>query len=503
MRGLIPALPLNSDASHIVAPQSLYPFLLAARAQTHPLLVVTSSSRSSEDLVNELRELYDNVLEFPAWETLPHERLSPRSDTVARRIQTLYSLKGDHTINPIVVTPVRGAIHRIISQLGKLPLLRLEIGKEQSLDELVRHLSSLAYARTDLVERRGEFAVRGGIVDVFLPLSHHPIRIDFFGDEIEDLSYFEVSDQRTFQPVVGNVDIYPCRELLLNNETKHRALEISDQYPAAAEMLGKIAEGITFEGMESLIPLLIEETESLLTRMPANTQIIFIDEQRIKSRAADLLATNEEFLNASWSNAALGASAPIHDGAGTYMDWQELFDEIAKAGMSAKELSPFGTDLDPETTFLEFAAIDPMRGDIERAIASLRQALEEHRTVVFATHGHGMLERYAGILRGADLPVQISEKLAAAPTKGSIHLTTSVIAHGFESAPDQIFFMTERDLTGSKGSVKDGERLPSKRKQAIDPLELQAGDYVVHEQHGIGRYVELLQRTVAGVTREY
>ena len=200
MRGLIPALPLNSDASHIVAPQSLYPFLLAARAQSHPLLVVTSSSRSSEDLVNELRELYDNVLEFPAWETLPHERLSPRSDTVARRIQTLYALNGDHAVNPIVVTPVRGAIHRIISQLGKLPLLRLEIGKEQSLDELVRHLASLAYSRTDLVERRGEFAVRGGIVDVFLPLSHHPIRIDFFGDEIEDLSYFEVAVQCLHRP---------------------------------------------------------------------------------------------------------------------------------------------------------------------------------------------------------------------------------------------------------------------------------------------------------------
>ncbi len=178
MRGLIPALPLNSDASHIVAPQSLYPFILAARAQASPLLVVTSSSRSSEDLVNELRELHDNVLDFPAWETLPHERLSPRSDTVARRIQTLYALQEKQSTNPIVVTPVRGVIHRIISQLGKQPLLALEIGKEQSLDELVRHLAALAYTRTDLVERRGEFAVRGGIVDLFLPLSHHPIRID-------------------------------------------------------------------------------------------------------------------------------------------------------------------------------------------------------------------------------------------------------------------------------------------------------------------------------------
>ena len=503
MRGLISVLPAAPDASHIVAPQSMYPFLLAARASSHPLLVVTSSSRSSEDLVNELRELYDNVLEFPAWETLPHERLSPRSDTVAKRIQTLYALKNKQLINPIIVTPVRGAIHRIISSLGATPLMKLEIGNEQSLDLLVRHLSSLAYSRTDLVERRGEFAVRGGIVDLFLPLSHHPIRIDFFGDEIEDLSYFEVSDQRTFAPVIGSVEIYPCREMLLTPEIKHRAIEVMEEYPAAAEMLEKISEGIAFEGMESLIPLLIDETETLLSRIPENTQIVFIDEQRIRSRAADLLATNEEFLNASWSNAALGGIAPLHDGAGTYISWEELKEEIISCALTSAELSSFGTDLEEGVLFLDYAAIDPLRGDIERTVEVLRQSLEEHRIVVFATHGHGMLERYAGIFRSADLPVHIVEKLVATPTKGSVYLTTSIITHGFESLEDHIFFMTERDLTGSKGSVKDGERMPSKRKQAIDPLELKSGDYVVHEQHGIGRYVELLQRTVAGVTREY
>ena len=503
MRGLIPVLPISPDASHIVAPHAMYPFLLAARASSHPLLVVTSSSRSSEDIANELRELYDDVLEFPAWETLPHERLSPRSDTVAKRIQTLYALQNQHLINPIVVTPVRGAIHRIISNLGSMPLMKLEKGIEQSLDLLVRHLSALAYSRTDLVERRGEFAVRGGIVDVFLPLSNHPIRIDFFGDEIEDLSYFEVADQRTFSTVVGSVEIYPCREMLLTPEIKHRAIEVMDKYPAAAEMLEKISQGIAFEGMESLIPLLIDETETLLSRMPANTQIVFIDEQRIRSRAADLLATNEEFLNASWSNAALGGIAPLHDGVGTYISWDELNNEIISCGVTRSELSPFGSDLEEDTVFLDYSPIDPMRGDLERTVEVLRQALEENRTVIFATHGHGMLERYAGICRGADLPVQVIEKLVATPAKGSIVLTTSIITHGFESAEDQIFFMTERDLTGSKGSVKDGERMPSKRKQAIDPLELKSGDYVVHEQHGIGRYVELLERTVAGVTREY
>ncbi len=481
----------------------MYPFLLAARAEESPLLVITSSSRSAEDLVSELRELHSHVMEFPAWETLPHERLSPRSDTVARRIATLYELEKPQSTFPIVVTPVRGAIHRIISNLGKAELLKLEIGKEQSLDLLTRHLTTLSYSRTDLVERRGEFAVRGGIVDLFLPLSAHPIRIDFFGDEIEDISYFEVADQRTVGPVIGSIDIYPCRELLLTPAVRAKAVELKEQLVGASELLEKIGEGISFEGMESLIPLLIAETEVLISRMPTNTQVIFIDQERIRSRAGDLLATNDEFLNASWSNAAHGAVAPIHNGSGTYMTWDELYGEIDSLKLSHASLNPFGSDLADATEFLDYRPIDPMRGDIDRTIEALRSAVQAHFTVVFATHGHGMLERYAGIFRNADLPVHIVETLNAIPTKGSIHLTTSVIAHGFESTSAEIFFMTERDLTGSKGSVKDGQRLPSKRKAAIDPLELRAGDFVVHEQHGIGRYIELVQRTVAQVTREY
>ena len=415
MRGLLNTA--GPGASHIVAPSPLYPFLIAARADISPVLVITSSSRSAEDLVNELRELHSNVMEFPAWETLPHERLSPRSDTVAARIQTLYALNSAHSINPIVVTPVRGAIHRIIAELGKAPLMKLEIGNEQSLDELVRHLGALAYSRTDLVERRGEFAVRGGIVDLFLPLSAHPIRIDFFGDEIEDLSYFEVADQRTFEPVIGSVEIYPCRELLLTALIKARALTLKSELASAAELLEKISEGIVFEGMESLIPLLIDETETLLARMPTNTQVIFIDQERIKSRAGDLLATNEEFLNASWSNAAHGAVAPIHDGSGTYMSWAELVGEIQHCGLVSNSLSPFGSDLAEDTEFLDYSAIDPMRGDIDRTIDALRTAIDAHFTVVFATHGHGMLERYAGIFRNADLPVHVVEKLTAKPTR--------------------------------------------------------------------------------------
>ena len=472
----------------IIAPTSLHPFLASIRAAERPLLIVTSSSRSSEDLVNDLRELHDDVFEFPAWETLPHERLSPRSDTVAQRISTLIKLKENKANNPIVVTPVRGLIHRIINSLAQVPVRELAVGAQCDLKELINHLGELAYQRTDLVERRGEFAVRGGIVDVFLPLANQPVRIDFFGDEIEDISYFDVAGQRTTGVVSESIKILPCRELLLTPAVQAKARALIIDFPQASEILEKLSEGIASEGMESFIPLLVDSTESILDRMPTNTEVIFIDEERIKSRASDLLATNEEFYLASWLNAASGGATPLHSGSGTYMQWDELNSEIDKNGLQKRSFNVFGSDLDTEAVFLEAQAIDPLRGNTERLVDEFRSAAEAGQSLVFAAHGHGMHERYSNLFRSAEI---------------SVRVVTSTIAFGFSVPSARILFISERDLSGSKGAINNTEKLPSKRKTAIDPLELKNGDFVVHEQHGIGRYIELVSRTVAGVTREY
>ncbi len=514
MRGLLPALAASKDISDaitatgtLVAPTSIYPFLIALRAQERPLIVVTSSSRGAEDLATELRTLHENVFEFPAWETLPHERLSPRSDTVAKRIHVLYEIEKQRregiSTYPIIVTPSRGLIHRFIADLAKSPLMELEIGQEIGLEKLVSHLSALAYSRTDLVERRGDFAVRGGIVDIFLPLSDHPVRVDFFGDEIEELSYFEVADQRTFQPVVGALHIYPCRELLLTDSVKERALRIPAKYPAAEEICERLAEGIITEGMESLIPLLVDDQQSILERALPNTEVIFIEQERIRSRSSDLLATNEEFLAASWSNAAFGGAAPLYDGQETYLTWDEIQQQLSDLAIPSRNYSPFGSDLEVDVIFLDATPIEPMRGNTDRAVEIIGESLLHNHSVVFSALGSGMAERFADIFRNADLPVRMVSEIASQPVHGTVYVTTSKLSHGFLSHAASLLFMTERDLSGHKGSGKDGDALPSRRKQAIDPLELKAGDYVVHEQHGIGRYVELVHRTIGTITREY
>jgi transcription-repair coupling factor (superfamily II helicase) len=144
-----------------------------------------------------------------------------------------------------------------------------------------------------------------------------------------------------------------------------------------------------------------------------------------------------------------------------------------------------------------------MRGDVEKTLSLIAESISHNHAIVFSALGAGMAERFGDIFKSADLPVRMVSDLAQQPTRGTVHVTTSALSHGFLSHAAEVLFITERDISGHKGSGKDGDRLPSRRKQAVDPLELRAGDFVVHEQHGIGRYIELVHRTTAGVTREY
>ena len=493
MRGLLPlsnqaiddALNSNKD---IIAPPSSFAYLISLRAMRKPMLVITASSRAAEDLAKEIRECHADTLEFPAWETLPHERLSPSSDTVAKRISTLQALQQKDR-NWVVVAPIRAVIHKFNSQIVNTKPITLDRGLEFDLTDLQRQLVSFSYTRTDLVERRGEYAVRGGILDIFPPDQNHPIRIDFFGDEIEEISYFAVADQRTSESIGNPVKILPCRELLITESIKERAQELSGKFEN--ELLSKIANGLLPEGMESLIPLLVDELNLVSEAMPNGFETVFIERERVVGRIADLLATNEEFREAAWSNAAVGGKAPI-EADSTYIDWDALVVQLPHL----KDFRQFGSD---EDLFLEIDPIEPLRGNSDRLISIFESALNEKKRVVFSASSKGMIDRYASIFRDANLPVQLQYPFNAAPTSDHITLTASAFRNGFSN--DEFVFVTERDLTGSQSS--GGDKLPSRRKKSIDPLQLKSGDYVVHEQHGIGRYVEMAQRSVGGVVREY
>ncbi|MGC4809301.1 transcription-repair coupling factor [Micromonospora sp. DT228] len=531
------------DGLDITAPAALRPFAVAAVAADNdgagrPVLAVTATTREADDLAAALGELLpaDQVVVFPSWETLPHERLSPRSDTVGRRLAVLRRLAHPESTDAhggtgplrVVVAPVRSLLQPQLKGLGDLEPVQLAAGEEADLEEVAHRLVDMAYARVDLVTKRGEFAVRGGILDVFPPTDEHPSRVEFWGDEVEEIRTFAVADQRTIEQV-PLLWAPPCRELLLTPAVRDRAAALAEQHPELAEILDKLAEGIPVEGMESLAPVLVgpDSLELLLDAMPAGTHVLLCDPERIRTRAHDLVRTSEEFLQASWAAAAVGGQAPVDVGAAAFRTLGEVRATAGQLGQPWWTLSPFGL-IEGETATEarqpwedapEQAAVTPddaiavtlsaqpaplYHGETSRVVEDLKRWAGEGWSIALVFEGHGPAQRAVEVLRDAGLGARLTEEVSTAPVPGELVVTCGALSSGFVDEASRFVLLTGNDVTGGRGtSTRDMRKMPSRRRNTIDPLELKAGDHVVHEQHGIGRYVELVQRTVNGASREY
>ena len=433
--GAVPALDLT-------APEALRPFVVAGLVREgRTVLAVTATSREAEDLVEHLGSLLDpsTVAYFPSWETLPHERLSPRSDTVGKRLAVLRRLAHpgvstgstslDGRLN-VVVAPVRSVLQPQVKGLGDLEPVDLAPGATAPLEDVVRRLADAAYSRVDLVEKRGEFAVRGGIVDVFPPTEEHPLRVEFWGDDVEEIRSFSVADQRTHEQV-DRLWAPPCRELLLTPEVRERAAELGRQHPTLVELTDKIAAGIATEGMEALAPVLVDEMELLVDLLPSDTHVLVLDPERARRRAHDLVATSEEFLGASWAAAAGGGSAPIDLGAASYRSLGDVREHAVAQGKAWWSVSPFGiadADLPPveglvrddgmdgvPSRAVPMQVVDPYRGDVDRAFADLEKWRSAGYRAVVVHPGHGPAQRTVEALGERDVPARLVDSLDGGP----------------------------------------------------------------------------------------
>jgi transcription-repair coupling factor (superfamily II helicase) len=510
----------------LTAPVGARPELVAAlaRATGRPVLAITATTREAEDLVAALGCFLDpdRVADFPAWETLPHERLSPRSDTVGKRLAVLRRLRHPDETDPaygpldVVVAPVRAALQPVARGLGDLKPVALKPGDEAPLEQVVADLAAAAYARTDLVERRGEFAVRGGILDVFPPTEDHPVRIEFWGDTVEEVRWFKVADQRSLEVAEHGLWAPPCREVLLTESVRERAASLVDQLPGAADLLAKLAEGIAVEGMESLAPALVDGMESVLDTLRERTAVVLCDPERVRTRAHDLVATSQEFLEAGWANAAAGNAVPIDLqgvlGTASFWTLADLRAHARERGMPWWDLGPFVADEELAEAVGDTAVVNTgleeaprYRGSTPQAVSDLRGWVDDGWRVVVVTEGPGLARRVSEVLAGEGVPARLDADLTDL-TDGVVHLTSGSVGSGFLAPASKLALLTETDLTGTAGqggSTRDMRRMPSRRRNQVDPLQLKPGDFVVHEQHGVGKFVEMVQRTVGGATREY
>lgn len=447
------------------------------------MLVVVPGERDAEELTDDLRLFVDRVLLAPAWETLPFEHVSPNIATMAHRAQARHGLERDSPA--LVVASVRSAIQRL-SPSSYRPLT-LGQGDEIPMSDLSRALSDLGYTRTDRVESRGEFAVRGGILDVYPAQLDQPVRLDFWGDQAEEIRAFSVGSQRSEGPLSGLV-AYPAREVRPGPEIEARAQELLRSEAWAASTWDRVAEGQIFPGVESWLPWFADPV-SLIDVLPPDAKLVLVEPGRAMDRARDLVKEESELAAAlapTWGEAAPDAG-----------EHPALFLDLETSLEPRHYLRVPSSPTGPSDSVLEIRALDVVPGVPGSVAAGLSRLVSSGVDTVVAMDGEGAADRVARALAEEGLAL---DRLATLSTSRSAVVPVG-IHRGFVAPSIGVAVVGEQEIAGRRRA----HRRPG-RTGRVGPQQyrdLTDGDYVVHHQHGIGRFEGLVSRTMAGIERDY
>jgi transcription-repair coupling factor (superfamily II helicase) len=472
--------------------KALYTVLLW-QAVERPLIFVADGNKQAEAIAEAVDTFYDLLVAgrgvprpqlLPALDVLPNQRMSPHAEISEQRAIGLWRLATERV--PVTVTPVASALLRTERpEFYRQLALRLRVGDEISLEDLAGHLESIGYQRREPVEMVGEYSVRGGILDVFPPESGKPVRLEFFGDQIESMRRFEVDTQRSVLKV-EEVGLLPLLE-----------------YPKSGRLFAEITEatggeipntGEPFPGWELMAALVRERPGSVLGLL--ERPVVIWDEPEQLRGAAERL----------WKRLDDPDRKSPCPPERAFLRWGELEQKAAHATQVAlRELAVGGEN---GALYIPSRPTMAFQGNIPVAVAEARGFVETGGRVVCFAASNGELERLAEIFQEYSVPFQLAlepssgtpsylaERAYLAGSVASTCLVKGLVRRGAVFPDARLAIFGSEDLFGA--SEWAGKRAPSKSSLsafAADLADLKPGDFVVHAEHGVGRFLGLREIT--------
>ena len=502
----------GSRTATIGVPDPARAYVLAGLAELggrRPLVVATPTSHDAERIASDLRlYLGESAVDvFPAWETLPFERVSPAVETMGRRLQAMWHLTGGADEAPaVIVAPVKALLQRLGPHVEDTAPIVIRPGDQCDPQELVTRLVDLGYRREYQVEHRGEVAIRGSIVDVFGSTSDVPVRIDLWGDEVDRLTEFSVHDQRATAPV-EMVQLFGCRELRPTDEVRARALSLLQSEPWGASQWERISQGTVFEGMESWLAWLSDDDHLLLDLVGPKAMVVLLEPRRMRDRVEDLHAEEAsliESLSRTW-NADATSTRLAHDGAFPMLHLP--FDRLlARCSAPVWTVAPGAEG--PDTTAIPAMGWATTAGDPGALVTQIRKLSTDGYRVFVAADGDGSADRLVTVLsdegfRCTRVPTgQVPDVRAQMMSSVGVQVVVAPIERGFIAPSVKVAVLAESDLTGRRRAHRKAKPRKRRELQAFFD-DLTPGSFVVHYMHGVGRFAGMVKRLIGGIERDY
>lgn len=478
----------NGSIDTLACPEAARAAVIAAltNASERQVLVVTPTGTAADQLGADLSQFVNGVEVFPAWETLPFERVSPAVSTMGQRLAVLENLDNLR----VIVASARALLQRLGPGDESHAPKTVKPGDNIDPDELMNWLVTHGYRREDIVEHRGEVARRGAIIDIFPSVGDVPVRIDLWGDEVDRLVTFDVNDQRSLHDLT-DISIIPAREFFVDEKVRDRARQLIGEEPWGREHWERLAEGQIFDGMESWMPWFCDETELLPQRLKQGFTCVVIEPRRTENRSDDLVAEEADLAR---SLATTWGRNPDQEFPRLHIDFATAMASVNEVARNVMKMVAVAEG--PKTAHIESHAWSTTAAGPTALTDRINTYLAEGWSIAIAADDEGSKTRIAEAMRENGFTIAEDKAPIANP---GMHILVAPLFAGAAFAASKIAIISESDLSGRRRRARRG----APRSAASVFEDLKPGDYVVHHHHGVGQYEGMVTRAIGGMERDY
>ncbi len=476
-----------------IAPSS-FPLIISSLYNHSPgqLLVVTKNFQKMQEIYLDLSCFIDaqHLCTLPPWETLPYEFVSPSENIERERVTTLYRIINDEPV--IIVATVESLIRKIPERDFFIRKgIPLSIGEEYPFDDIINTLISYGYYREYRVESFGQFAVKGGIIDIFLSSNQMPVRLDFFGDRLESIREFDIESQISLS-ALSSIIMYPRKELILSQREseliKNHLGEARDndlEVPPYEELSFEMGTIIThLGGIEDLFPIAIS-TNNILSYLSEHAKYIYLETPDLIAQREQLVKTFHELYRRRSKRALCLPPDELIE--------SKAFDD---ALTRALELKVFTTTLNALNWKLR--SIPNFRGKIRSVREEISKRIEDNWRVIITTGFEGQARRLYDLFS----EFQPDSNFEMINTENPVNILITPLKEGFEIVSEKILILTDHEIFGK--TYRRKIQFKKKRTKPIESfLDLKEGAYVVHINHGIGIFKGIERMSAGGVERDF
>jgi transcription-repair coupling factor (superfamily II helicase) len=477
-----------------------------AENSARPVLVLATDPRHADQLEAEIRFFADDVLpvsHFVEWETLPYDSFSPHQDIISRRLQVLAGLPDQQC--GIIVASMPSLLQRLppTDYVGARSLTLVKgqmLERQQFVDKLV----SAGYLRVPQVDEHGEFAIRGSLLDIFPMGSAAPLRVDFFGDEIESLRFFDPDSQLSGE-TVDDVQILPAREIPLDSPSiryfRERYRERFEGQPARSRVYREVSDGVAHGGIEYYLPMFFESTATLLDYLPDNAVLL------LPSEHAQVLAGAWQEINERYELCSMDPERPVLRPAESFSEPDDLsqrFAAYSRIAYSSQSLRESGANRNLPARLPPAIRIEARYEDAARAVVEFLNAYDGR--VLFTAESSGRRESIVEMLNARGLDVfRVEGWQAFLGSTRKVGVTVSPIEMGVLLPESGIAIISEQQLFGERPRQRSRRRRAERDPESIirQLNDLEEGSPVVHAEYGVGRYLGLTTLETSGVFGEF